>query len=63
MPLTIGKLSKATAVNVETIRYYERIGLFDPVGRGGTGHRVYAEKDVLWAELREAIRRVGGGLP
>jgi len=27
MSITIGKLSQATAVNVETIRYYERIGL------------------------------------
>ena len=26
-PLTIGKLAKAANVNVETIRYYQRIGM------------------------------------
>jgi MerR family mercuric resistance operon transcriptional regulator len=26
-PLPIGRLSKTTGVNIETIRYYERVGL------------------------------------
>jgi len=37
--LTIGKLSEETGVNIETIRYYERIGLVPPPPRsqGTTG--------------------------
>jgi MerR family mercuric resistance operon transcriptional regulator len=40
--LGIGELSRRTGVNVETIRYYERIGLLPPPPRTGGGHRSYA---------------------
>jgi MerR family mercuric resistance operon transcriptional regulator len=50
MPMTtpsgrrgIGALSQRTGCNIETIRYYERIGLLPPAGRSGGGHRVYTE--------------------
>ena len=39
--LSIGRLSKRTGCNVETIRYYERIGLLAPPPRTAGGHRVY----------------------
>jgi len=45
MKLTIGRLAAATGVNLETVRYYERIGLIAPPGRTEGGHRVYAEAD------------------
>lgn len=54
MSLTIGKLSKATAVSVETIRYYERIGLLTAPSRTGSGYRLYAGKD---AERLRFIKR------
>ncbi len=38
---TIGQLSKATGVGIETIRYYERIGMMPEVPRGPGGHRRY----------------------
>jgi len=39
--LTIGKLSALTGVNIETIRYYERIKMLPPPPRSGNGRRVY----------------------
>jgi len=39
----IGALSKRTGCNIETIRYYERIGLMPPATRSGGGHRLYGE--------------------
>jgi MerR family mercuric resistance operon transcriptional regulator len=39
--LTIGKLSQLTRVNIETIRYYERIKMLPPPPRSGNGRRVY----------------------
>lgn len=57
--LTISKMAKRLDLSAHTIRYYERIGLFDPVGRGGNGHRVYAEKDVLWAEFLLRLKATG----
>jgi DNA-binding transcriptional MerR regulator len=41
MALTIGELGKATATKVETIRYYERIGLLSVPERTGSNYRTY----------------------
>lgn len=43
MRLSIGKLSNETGVNIETIRYYERIDLMPPPFRSEGGHRIYDE--------------------
>jgi MerR family transcriptional regulator, mercuric resistance operon regulatory protein len=39
--LTIGKLSELTGVNIETIRYYERIKMVPPPPRTASGRRIY----------------------
>lgn len=39
--ISIGTLSKESGVAIETIRYYERIGILAPVGRKTSGYRVY----------------------
>lgn len=39
--LFIGELSRQTGVNIETIRYFERIGTIDTPCRTEGGHRVY----------------------
>lgn len=47
--MTIGKLATAAGVNVETVRYYQRIGLLaEPAAAGG--YRQYGE-DALQALL------------
>lgn len=40
-PLTIGALSRRTGVNIETVRYYERVGILPKPPRSSGGHRVY----------------------
>jgi MerR family transcriptional regulator, mercuric resistance operon regulatory protein len=42
-PATIGALSEGTGVNIETIRYYERIGLLPAPPRSAGRHRLYGE--------------------
>ena len=42
--LTIGDLSKATGVKVETIRYYEQIGLLPAPARTSGNFRAYSAK-------------------
>lgn len=42
---TIGKLSEATDTKVQTIRYYESIGLMAPFTRTEGGHRLYDVED------------------
>ena len=41
---SIGKLSSETGVNIETIRYYEKIGLMPAPFRSEGGHRIYDEQ-------------------
>lgn len=43
MTYTIGQLAKATAVNIETIRYYERRGLIAQPTKPAEGYRTYSE--------------------
>jgi MerR family copper efflux transcriptional regulator len=38
---TIGELSKRAQVNVQTVRFYEREGMLEPVARRDSGYRVY----------------------
>lgn len=45
-PLTIGKLAKQTEVTIETIRYYQRIGLLIEPVKPDDGYRVYSD-DVI----------------
>jgi len=40
-PLPIGRLSERTGVNIETIRYYERVGLLPAPPRSAGRHRLY----------------------
>ena len=42
----IGELSRRTGVNIETIRYYERIKMLPPPPRSEGGRRVYSADHV-----------------
>ncbi len=44
--IAIGALSKRTGVHIETIRYYERIGLVPVPPRTEKGRRLYGAADV-----------------
>ena len=42
--LTIGRLAKTASINVETIRYYQRIHLIEQPVKPAIGYRVYPDK-------------------
>lgn len=46
MAQTIGELGKATGTKVETIRYYERIGLMPSPRRTGGNYRAYGSAEL-----------------
>lgn len=56
-PLRIGELANQTGLDVQTIRWYERIGLLRPPKRSTNGYRLYGEED---AELLRLIRQAKG---
>ncbi len=44
--LTIGRLARAAGVNVETIRYYQRVGLIEEPPRPAAGYRRYSPSTI-----------------
>ncbi len=38
---TIGQLAKSVGVNIQTVRYYERLHLLGPASRASSGYRLY----------------------
>ncbi|HHM05472.1 MAG TPA: MerR family transcriptional regulator [Gammaproteobacteria bacterium] len=40
-PLTIGRLARAAGVSVETVRYYQRLGLIHQPAKPPVGYRTY----------------------
>ncbi len=56
---TIQQMSKTTGLSVHTLRYYERIGLLEPVGRTPSGHRRYSDQDMAWCEFLLHLRATG----
>ncbi len=52
--LAIGELSRLAGVHIETIRYYERVGMSPPPPRSAGGRRVYGQNH---ARILAFIRR------
>ena len=60
---TIGTLSTRTGVNMETIRYYERIGLLPSPPRTTNGRRSYDEGAARRLAFVRHTRDLGFGIP
>jgi DNA-binding transcriptional MerR regulator len=52
-------LSEMTGVSVQTLHYYDRIGLLTPSVRQGNGYRVYSETDLLTLQRIIALKFFG----
>jgi MerR family transcriptional regulator, mercuric resistance operon regulatory protein len=57
--LSIGQLSRRTGVKLETIRYYERIGVLQRPPRTAAGHRVYGADGVRTLMFVHRARQLG----
>jgi len=56
---TIGQLARSAGVNVETIRYYQRIGLLPKPPRPAGGIRHYGSDDLARVRFVKAAQRLG----
>lgn len=57
--MTISEVSKKFEVSVDTLRYYERIGLIPKVARNASGNREFSEKDCGWVRFIKCMRGAG----
>lgn len=60
--LTIGQLAKTAGVNVETVRYYHRIGLLPTPGREYGSIRHYASDSLRRLRFIKRAQRLGFAL-
>jgi MerR family mercuric resistance operon transcriptional regulator len=60
--LSIGELSRRTGVNIETIRYYERVGVLQAPPRTAGGRRTYGSKETRTLAFIRRARELGFSL-
>ena len=53
---TIRSMAERCGMTAHTLRYYERVGLIQPVGRARNGHRRYTEADAAWLNFLHCMR-------
>lgn len=59
MTQSIGEVARALDVSVDTVRYYEKIGLADLPLRDSGGRRRYSRADVEWLQFLVRMRSTG----
>ena len=59
---SIGVLSERSGVNIETIRYYEKIGIMPSPARSASGYRLYGSDDVRRLHFVRRGRKLGFAL-
>ena len=57
--MRIAQVSEKCGISVDTLRYYERIGLLPPVNRNASGIRDYGELDIKRIEFIMCMRNAG----
>ena len=61
-PLTIGHLAKVAEVNVETVRYYQRVNLISEPDKPLQGYRVYPEETLKRIQFIKRAQQLGFSL-
>lgn len=57
--MKIAEVSERQGISIDTLRYYERIGLIPPVNRNENGIRDYTELDIRRVEFIKCLRSAG----
>lgn len=59
LSLSIGQVANAAEVNVQTLRYYERVGLVPPAKRSRAGYRLYTDETVRMVTFVKRAQELG----
>lgn len=58
-PLTIGEVARQGGVGVETVRYYQRLGLIEEPAKPSAGYRIYAHDIVVRLRFIQRAKQLG----
>jgi DNA-binding transcriptional MerR regulator len=56
---SIAQAADRSGLSIDTLRYYERIGLVEPPARDSGGRRNYSEADLGWLVFLTRLRTTG----
>ena len=59
MSYSIAQAAQRSGLSIDTLRYYERIGLVDPPARDSGGRRAYSDEDLGWLAFVTRLRTTG----
>lgn len=59
MTYSIAQAADRSGLSIDTLRYYERIGLVEPPARDSGGRRNYSEDDLGWLGFLTKLRTTG----
>jgi DNA-binding transcriptional MerR regulator len=51
--------AEESGFSLDTLRYYERIGLLDSIDRAPSGHRRFRDEDIEWLGVLRCLRDTG----
>jgi DNA-binding transcriptional MerR regulator len=56
---SIAQAAAHSGLSIDTLRYYERIGLVEPPARDSGGRRSYSDDDLAWLVFLTRLRTTG----
>lgn len=59
MTYSIAQAATRSGLSIDTLRYYERIGLVEPPARDAGGRRTYTDADLGWLYFLTRLRTTG----
>ena len=60
--LTIGKVAKSSGLGIETVRFYEREGLIQPLARTASNYRLYSNDGIVRLRFIKRAKTLGFSL-
>jgi len=54
-----GQAAEKSGFSIDTLRYYEKIGLLEGIARSASGRRLFSEDDLAWLHMLRCLRDTG----
>ncbi|TDD66252.1 MerR family transcriptional regulator [Actinomadura rubrisoli] len=54
-----GETAVKSGFSIDTLRYYEKIGLLSGIARNASGRRVFSDDDLQWLGMLRCLRETG----